>query len=52
MVYKKKDEKETHISFPSISNWISDLDITDKEVVKEVQKTHDMVNDILEELTE
>jgi uncharacterized protein (DUF302 family) len=52
VIYKKKDEKEAHIAFPSISNWISDLDITDKEAVKEVQKTHDMVKAILEELTE
>jgi uncharacterized protein (DUF302 family) len=52
VIYKKKDEKMVHIGFPSISNWISDLDITDKEVIKEVQKTHGMVKSILEELTE
>jgi len=50
--YKKKDEKTAHIAFPSISNWISDLDITDAEAVKEVGKTHNMVKSILEELTE
>ncbi len=52
VIYKKKDEKIVHIGFPSIDNWISDLDITDKEAVKEVRKTHNMIKNILEELTE
>ena len=52
LVYKKKSEKETHIVFPSISNWSVDLDIEDEKVLKEVTKTHDMVKGILEELTE
>jgi len=52
VIYKKKGEKNTHIAFPSISNWISDLDITDKEALKEIKKTHEMIKDILEELTE
>ena len=51
-IYKKKGEDTVDISFPSISNWISDLDISDAEAVKEVHKTHDMVKNILEELTE
>ena len=41
-----------HIAFPSLSNWNSDLDITDKEIVKTVNETHNMVKDILVELTE
>ncbi len=52
VIYKKKDEDTVHIGFPSIDNWISDLDITDKETVKAVRKTHDMIKNILEELTE
>lgn len=52
VIYKKKDEDTTHIAFPSIDNWISDLDITDKETADTVRKTHDMVKTILEELTE
>ena len=52
VIYKKKGEDTVHIGFPSISNWSSDLDITDKEIVKTVQETHDMVKDILVELTE
>lgn len=52
VIYKKKDEKATHIAFPSIDNWISDLDITDKETADTVRETHGMVKTILEELTE
>ena len=52
VIYKKKDEKTVHIAFPSISNWISDLDITDKETVKVVKETHEKVKNILVELTE
>ncbi len=52
VIYKKKDEDVTHIAFPSIDNWISDLDITDKETADTVRETHGMVKTILEELTE
>ena len=52
VMYKKKGEETVHIGFPSISNWNSDLDITDKEIVKTVNETHNMVKDILVELTE
>jgi uncharacterized protein (DUF302 family) len=52
VIYKKKDEDLTHIAFPSIDNWISDLDITDKETADTVRETHGMVTTILEELTE
>ena len=51
-MYKKKDEEKMHIRFPSIENWIDDLGITDEESLKEVKKTHSMVIEILEELTE
>ena len=52
VIYKKKGEDATHIAFPSIHNWITDLDITDKETADTVSKTHGMVTAILEELTE
>ena len=52
VIYKKKDEVATHIAFPSIDNWISDLDITDKKTADTVRETHGMVKTILEELTE
>ena len=52
VMYKKKGEETVHIGFPSIDNWISDLDITDKATVKAVRETHDRMKDILVELTE
>lgn len=52
VIYKKKGEDATHIAFPSIDNWISDLDITEEATVKAVRETHGMVKTILEELTE
>jgi uncharacterized protein (DUF302 family) len=51
-IYKKKDEDTVHIDFPSVDNWIDDLGITDKNTIKEVHKTQDMMKNILEELTE
>jgi len=52
VIYKKKDEKEAHIAFPSIENWISDLDIRDEVTAKAVRETHGKIKTILEELTE
>jgi uncharacterized protein (DUF302 family) len=52
VIYKKKGEDTAHIAFPSIDNWIRDLDITDKETAATVRETHGMVTTILEELTE
>jgi uncharacterized protein (DUF302 family) len=51
-IYKKKGDNTIHIIFPSIDNWIDDLGITDKETIKEVKKTQNMIVEILEELTE
>ena len=52
VIYKKKDEENMHIAYPSIDNWIGDLDITEKETIKAVRETHSMIKTILEELTE
>lgn len=51
-IYKKKDEDSMHISFPSINNWISDLDITDEKTVKAVRETHEKIKKILTGMTE
>ncbi|SFV71173.1 hypothetical protein MNB_SV-13-765 [hydrothermal vent metagenome] len=51
-LYKKKGEDTVHIAFPSISNWINDLDISDKKSLVEIKKTQTMIVEILEELTE
>jgi len=52
VIYKKKGDDTVHIAYPSINNWISDLDITDKETVKAVEETQEKIKTILEELTE
>ncbi len=52
VIYKKKGDDTVHIAYPSIDNWISDLGVTDKDAVKEVNKTQNMIKDILSELTE
>ncbi|MDO8453290.1 MAG: hypothetical protein Q7S59_01815 [Sulfurimonas sp.] len=52
VIYKKKDEKTVHIGFPSVDNWIDDLDITDEESIKAVHETHGMIENILKELTQ
>ncbi len=51
-LYKKKGEDEMHVSFPSITNWTSDLGISDKEALAEIKKTQGMIAGILEELME
>ncbi len=52
LIYKKKGEDNVHIIYPSIDNWISDLDITDKETIKAVEETQNKIKNILSELTE
>jgi uncharacterized protein (DUF302 family) len=52
IMYKKKNEKEMNLAFPSVHNWISSMDIKDKaslDVLLEAQKSMDA---ILTELTE
>ncbi len=51
-IYKKKSDDTIHVSFPSITNWVKDLGISDKEALKEIEKTQSMLHGILEELTE
>ncbi len=52
VIYKKKSEDSVHISYPSIDNWITDLDIKDEETIKAVRETNGMIQGILEEITE
>ncbi len=52
VIYKKKGDDTVHIAYPSIDNWIGDLDIKDEAAVKAVRDTQGMMKGILEELTE
>jgi uncharacterized protein (DUF302 family) len=51
-IYKKKGDDTVHITFPSITNWINDLNITDKKALSEINNTQNKMLTILEELTE
>jgi voltage-gated potassium channel Kch len=51
-IYKKKDEDSMYISFPSIDNWINDLDISDESTIKAVRETQDKIKNILSGMTE
>ncbi|EQB34850.1 hypothetical protein M947_10290 [Sulfurimonas hongkongensis] len=52
VIYKKKGDDTVHIAYPSIQNWIGDLDIKEDATIKTVRKTQDMIKNILSELTE
>ena len=52
LVYKKKGEDAVHVAYPSIDNWIDNLNISEKETVKAVHETDGLIKGILEELTE
>ena len=52
VIYKKKSDKTVHVAYPSINNWVKNLNITDKETIKAVQETDGLIKKILEELTE
>jgi len=52
VIYKKKGDDNVHVAYPSIDNWIGDLDIKEKDTIKVVNETQDMIKDILSDLTE
>ena len=52
VIYKKKGDDMVHIAYPSIDNWIGDLDIKDEAAIKAVRETQDMIKGILADLTE
>ena len=52
IMYKKKNEKEMHLAFPSVYNWISSMDIKDKASLDVLLEAEKSMNKILLELTE
>jgi uncharacterized protein (DUF302 family) len=46
-IYKKKDEDTVHIGYPSVENWIDNLDITDEESIKALRSSEGMIKEIL-----
>lgn len=51
-MYKKKGEKNLHLAFPSVYNWISSMDIKDKESLTVLKEAQASMHKILTELTE
>ena len=51
-IYKKKDDDTVHIGFPSVENWIENLDISDEESIKALRSSQAMIVKILNDVTE
>jgi len=51
-MYKKKGEDMMHIAYPSVSNWISSLDIKDKKLLETLKDAQDRMQKVLSEATE
>jgi len=52
IMYKKKDETEMTVAFPSVYNWISSMDIKDKAALDTLLEAQTSMNTILTELSE
>jgi len=51
-MYKKKGEKTVHFSYPSVYNWLSSIDVTDKASKDVLLKAQDAMNAAVNEVTE
>ncbi|WP_457746070.1 hypothetical protein [Sulfurimonas sp.] len=51
-LYKKKGENKMYMGFLSVENWISSLDIKDKESTKPLREAQGMIEKIITEMTE
>jgi uncharacterized protein (DUF302 family) len=51
-LYKKKGEPIMHMGFLGVDNWITTLDIEDKESIKPLKEAEGMIVKILKEMTE
>lgn len=51
-MYKKKGEKVVHFAYPSVYNWLSSLDIADKESKEVLLKAQNLLDKTLAEVTE
>ena len=51
-LYKKKGEDQMHMGFLSVENWISTLDIQDKESIKPLRDAQGMIENIIKDMTE
>lgn len=51
-IYKKTGENQMHMGFLSVENWITTLDIQDKESIEPLHQAQGMLENILNEMTE
>jgi len=51
-MYKKKGEKEAHLAYPSVYNWMSSIDVVDKASRDVLLKAQDAMNAAVNEATE
>jgi len=51
-MYKKKGEKVVHFAYPTIYNWISSINVADKEAKEVLLKAQNLMNNTLAEVTE
>jgi uncharacterized protein (DUF302 family) len=51
-MYKKKGEKTVHFAYPSVYNWLSSIDVTDKASKDVLLKAQDAMNAAVNEATE
>jgi len=51
-MYKKKGEKVVHFAYPSVYNWVSSIDVTDKASKDVLIKAQKMMNYAVNEATE
>ena len=52
IMYKKKNEKEMNLAFPSVYNWMASMDIKDKASLDALLEAQNSMNTILTEMTE
>ena len=51
-VYKKKGEDTMHMGYLGVKNWIETLDIKDQKSIKPLLDAQEMINNIVNEITE
>ena len=51
-MYKKKGEKVVHFAYPSVYNWMSSIDVADKESKEVLLNAQTLMNNTLSEVTE
>ncbi len=51
-MYKKRGDPLVHFAYPSVNNWMSSIDVLDKESQEVLIKAEELMNNTLDEVTE